>query len=114
MRIILINALGALERQSASDRVKNPSPVSRRTREALPNRSLLRPATRLHAELRDLRTQGADLRVRVVPGRRRRRRRSLRLHRGEEEDLPNRVLVREEHRQSINTCVEINQCVGCT
>ena len=108
--------LGPWNVKSASDRVKNPSPflVSRRTREALPNRSLLRPAARLHAELRDLGAERPDLRVRVVPGRRRRRRTSLGLHRREEEDLPNRVLVREEHRQSINTCVEINQCVGRT
>ena len=108
--------LGPWNVKSASDRVKNPSPflVSRRTREALPNRSLLRPAARLHAELRDLGAERPDLRVGVVPGRRRRRRRSLRLHRREEQDFADGVLVREEHGQPINTCVEINQCVGCT
>ena len=51
-------ALGPGTSKVQANRVKNPKPflASRRTREALPNRPLLRPATRLHAELRDLRT----------------------------------------------------------
>ena len=97
-------------------RLSQPEPelvLDQRTRESLTHPSNSRPATRLHAELRNLCAERPDLRVRVVPGRRRRRRRSLGLHRREEHNFADGVLVGQEHRQSINTCVEINQCVGC-